>query len=73
MVPFKGSDRLDIVVKLKVQLCKEFFQDSFETYETFLLKIKASHRSQINSEKKILYNTALSPQLCLAGHSLKTF
>ena len=62
MVPFKGSDRLDMdmVVKRKVQLCKEIFQDSFETYETFLMCIKTSHRSQINSEKNSLQYCALT-------------
>ena len=34
--PMKGRDRLDMVVKLKVQYCRDFFKDSFETYQTFL-------------------------------------
>ena len=33
---FKGRDRLDMVVELKVQYCKEKLQDSFDTNETFL-------------------------------------
>ena len=37
MVGSKGSDLLDIVVELKVQHCREIFQDLFGNNETFLL------------------------------------
>ena len=34
---FKERDRLDmVVVEMRVQCCREIFQDSFETYQTFL-------------------------------------
>ena len=33
---FKERDRLDMVVEMRVQCCREIFQDSFETYQTFL-------------------------------------
>ena len=32
---FKGSDRLSMVVQLRMQYCGEIFQDSFETWKTF--------------------------------------
>ena len=33
---FKGTFCLDMIVEIKVQHCREVFQDSFETYETFI-------------------------------------
>ena len=33
---FKGSDRQCMVIELRFQYHREFFQDSFETYQTFL-------------------------------------
>ena len=34
--PFKGSERQCMVIKLRMQYCGEFFQESLETSETFL-------------------------------------
>ena len=31
-----GSNRLHMLVELRVQHCKEMYQDSFENYELFL-------------------------------------
>ena len=43
----EGRDRLEMLVELRVQYCRELFQDSFETYETF-------YGVQLFSKSKIL-------------------
>ena len=39
---FNGRDRLDMEVELRVQYCREFFQNSFETCEKLFRKRASS-------------------------------